>query len=103
MCGTEYSRGIVCCLLLLSDLFDLQLDVTCIFCDNHSCVKMMKKPVFHDNSKHIEIKFHYIRNIIQSGALKLQYMETKEKIVDVLTKPLARVKFKYFRERLGVI
>ena len=42
---------------LLSNLFDLQLDVTCIYCDNHSCVKLSENPVFHDKSKHIEIKF----------------------------------------------
>ena len=60
--------------------------------------------MFHDKSKHIEIKFHYIRVMVQSrGVVKLQYMEMDEKIVDVLTKPLARVKFEYVRERLGVI
>ena len=46
---------------LLSDLFDLQLDATCIYCDNHSCVKLSKNLVFHDKSKHIEIKYHFIR------------------------------------------
>ena len=41
---------------LLSNLFDLQLDATCIYCNNESCVKLSKNPVFHDKSKHIEIK-----------------------------------------------
>ena len=45
---------------LLSDLFDLQLDATCIYYDNQSCVKLSENPVFHDKSKHIEIKYHYI-------------------------------------------
>ena len=40
---------------LLSNLFDLQLDATCIYCDNQSCVKLSENPVFHDKSKHIEI------------------------------------------------
>ena len=88
---------------LPSDLFDLQLDVTCIFCDNQSCVKLSENPVFHDKSKHIEIKFHYIRDMVQIGVVKLQYVVMDEKIVDVLTKPLANVKFEYFRERVGVI
>ena len=64
---------------------------------------MSKNPVFHDNSKHIEIKYHYIRNMVQKGAMKLQYVATEEQIADVLMKPLARVKFKYFREKLGVL
>ena len=49
---------------ILSDLFDLQLDATCIYCDNQSCVKLSENPVFHDKSKHIEIKYHYIRNMV---------------------------------------
>ena len=42
---------------LLSNLFDLQLDSTCIYCDNQICVKLYEKPVFHDKSKHIDIKY----------------------------------------------
>ena len=56
---------------LLFDLFDLQLDATCIHYDNQSCVKFSKNPVFHDNSKHIEIKYHYIMDMVQRGAVKL--------------------------------
>ena len=59
--------------------------------------------VFHDKSKHIEIKYHYIRYMMQRGVVKLQYVATNEQIADVLTKPLARVKFEYFREKLGVL
>ena len=49
---------------LLSDIFDLQLDATCIHCDNQSCVKLSENLVFHDKSKHIKIKYHYIRDIV---------------------------------------
>ena len=49
---------------LLSDLFDLKLDATCIYCDNQSCVKLSKNPIFHDKSKHIEIKYNYIRDMV---------------------------------------
>ena len=66
-------------------------------------MKLSENPVFHDKSKHIKINFHYIRDMVQRGEIKLQYMETNRQIADVFTKPLARVKFKYFRERLGVI
>ena len=61
---------------------------------------MSKNPVFHDKSKHIDIKYHYIRDMVQRGAVKL-VME--EQIADVLMKPLARLKFEYFREKLGVL
>ena len=87
---------------ILSDLFDLQLDANCIYCEQ-SCVKFSKNLVFHEKSKHIKIKYHYIRDMVQRGAVKLQYIAMEEQIANVLTKPLARVKIKYFRERLGVI
>ena len=56
---------------LLSDLFDLQLDATCIYYDNHNCVKLSKNPMFHDKLKHIEIKYHYIRDMVQRGVVKI--------------------------------
>ena len=49
---------------LLSDLFDLQMDATCIHCDNQSRVKLSENPMFHDKSKDIEIKYHYIRDMV---------------------------------------
>ena len=66
-------------------------------------MKSSKNPVFHDKSKHIEIKYHYILDMVQRGVVKLKYVTTDEQIADVLTKPLARVKFEYFRDKLGVV
>ena len=69
---------------LLSNLFDLQLDATCIYCDNQSCVKLSQNPLFHDKSKHIEIKYHYIRDMVQRGAVKHHYVAMDDQIADVL-------------------
>ena len=55
---------------LLFDLFDLQIDTTYIYRDNQSCVKLSENPVFHNNSKHIKIKYHYIGDMVQRGASK---------------------------------
>ena len=57
----------------------------------------------HDKSKHIEIKYHYIRDMVQRGAVKLQCVAMDEQIANVLMKPLAKMKFVYFREKLGVL
>ena len=59
--------------------------------------------MFHDKLKHIKIKYHYIRDMVQRGIVKLQYVAMDEQIADVLTKPLANVNFEYFREKLGVL
>jgi hypothetical protein len=88
---------------LLTGLFDLEMEATMILCDNQSCIKMTENHVFHDKSKHIEIRYHYICDMVQRGAIKLQYVSTDEQVVDVLTKPLSRVKFEHFRENLGVV
>ena len=68
-----------------------------------SCIKLFENPVFHDKSKHIDIKYQYIRDMVEKGVVTLQYVVTDEQVVDVLTKPLSRMKFEYFRDRLGVV
>jgi hypothetical protein len=88
---------------LLTDLFDLEMRATLILCDNESCIKMTDNLVFHDRSKHIEICYHYIHDMVQRGALKLQYISMDEQVADVLTKPLSRIKFEYFRDKLGIV
>ena len=72
------------------------MDATEISYDNHSCIKLKENPMFHDKSNNIEITYHYIRDMVQRGVMKLQYVPTEKQVVDVLTKPLSRVKFEHF-------
>ena len=88
---------------MLSGLFDLEMDATCIYCDNQSCIKLLENPMFHDKSKHIEIKFQYIHDMVEKGVVKLQYIATDEQVMNVLTKSLSKVKFVYFKDKLGVV
>ena len=74
-----------------------------IHCDNQSCVKLSMNLVHHDRTKHMEIKYHYVREMVQRRAVELRYVATKEEIVDVLTKLLCREKFEYFGDMLGVM
>jgi hypothetical protein len=59
--------------------------------------------VFHESSKHIEIKYYFIRDKFQEGEVNLQYISTDEQTTDILTKPLSRIKFAYFREKMGIM
>ena len=79
------------------------MDVTDIYFDNQSYIKVSEKLVFHDKLKHIEIKYHYIQDMVQRGVVNIQYVPTEEQVVDVLTKPLSHVKFEHFRDKLGVV
>ena len=74
----------------------MKMDTTMILCDNQSCIKMIENPVFHDRSKHIEIWYFYIRDMMQKEAIKLQYVSTNEQVAYVLTNPLSRIKFHFF-------
>jgi hypothetical protein len=96
------SREAVWLRKLLSDLLRSELEPTVIHCDKQSCIKLTENPVFHDRSKHIELRYHYIRDMIQRKVLSLQYVPTAEQIADIFTKPLPLIKFAYFRDKLGV-
>jgi hypothetical protein len=72
---------------LLTDLFKHVLDSTIIHYGNQSCVKISDNPVFHDKSNHIEIKYHFIRDMVQRKEVLVQYLPTDEQVADVLTKP----------------
>jgi hypothetical protein len=87
---------------LLTGLFDLDMEATTILCDNQSCIKMTENHIFHDRSKHIEIHYHYIHDMVQRGSFKLLYVSMDEQVADVLTKPLSHVKFEHFRDKLGI-
>ena len=63
---------------MLAGLFHVEIDVTNIRCDNHISIKMTKNLVFQDKLKHIENRYHYIRDMVQKGAVKLKYVPTKE-------------------------
>ena len=64
---------------------------------------MIEKMVFHDNSKHIEVIYNYIQDMVQKGVVKLKYVPTEEHVAYVLTKPMSCVKFEYFRDNIGVV
>eukprot|EP00253_Pinus_taeda_P036098 PITA_36098 len=88
---------------MLFGLFGQILRPSVIYCDNQSCIKLKENPVFHNKSKHIEIKYHFIRDYVQKGAVKLEYISTNEHVADIFTKALPRGKHVYFKDRMGVV
>ena len=88
---------------LLVNLFGQELRPMVIYCDNQSCIQLSENPVFHDQSKHIEIRYNFIRDYVKRGAVMLQYISTNEQVADILTKSLGRGNFVFFRDKLGVV
>ena len=87
---------------ILVGLFGSHLEPTVIYCDNQSCIKLSANPVFHDRSKHIDIRYHHIRDCVQRRIMLLSYIPTEDQDADILTKALTRSKFEYHRGRIGV-
>ena len=88
---------------LLVNLFRRKMEATRIMCDNQSCIKLFESPTFHDRSKHIDIRCHFVRDCVQRGVVQLRYTPTGEQLADILTKALGRTKFDYFREKMVMI
>ena len=71
--------------------------------DNQSCINLTENPLFHDRSKHIDIRYHFIRDYVQKGAVKLEYISTDKQVVDFLTKSLQRARDVHFKDKMGVV
>ena len=78
------------------------LDTAVILCDNQSGIRLSENPVFHDRSKHIDIRYHFIRDMVQRGAVRLDHIGIDEHVAYILMKPLGKVKFLTFHEKLGM-
>lgn len=71
--------------------------------DNTSAINISKNPMMHTKTKHITIKFHYARELVQDKEVKMEYVNTKEKFFDIFTKALPKDAHEYLRGKLGVI
>ena len=73
-----------------------------LFVDNNSAIALMKNSVFHGRSKHIDTKYHFIRECIDRGLISVQHVCTEEQRADALTKALQAAKLATMRHLLGV-
>ena len=74
-----------------------------LYCDNTSVINISKNLLMHIKTKHIIIKYHYLRESIQDKEVKVEYVNTKEQIVDIFTKALPKDSHEYQRGKIGVI
>lgn len=73
-----------------------------LYIDNKSAIDLAKNPVFHGRSKHIDIRYHFIRECIERGEIVIKHISTEFQKADALTKALVTVKFERMRALLGV-
>lgn len=70
--------------------------------DNQGAIAIAKNPVGHKRTKHIDIRYHFVREQVQKGVIEIEYLNTKEMLADLFTKPLARGQFEYLRSMIGI-
>jgi hypothetical protein len=105
----EYIVVATCCtqvLWMIQTLANLEVKYTApipIHCDNTSAISVSKNHVFHSKTKHIPIKYHFLREQVTNQIVQVHYIPTIEQIADIFTKPLAKTPFEYLRQKLGVI
>lgn len=78
-----------------------QKKATTMFCDL-SAIFITKNPITQRKSKHIDLRFHFIRNQVEKSLSEVEHCPTESQLADILTKPLPRLQFVELRSKLGV-
>ncbi|GJV95024.1 retrovirus-related pol polyprotein from transposon TNT 1-94 [Tanacetum coccineum] len=104
----EYVAAAGCCAQVLwikSQLadYDVLYDKVPIFCDNTSAIAISNNPVLHSRTKHIDIRYHFIRDHILKGDIELHFVPTELQLADIFTKPLAEPSFTRLVAELGML
>ena len=73
-----------------------------ILCDNLNAISISNNTMMHSKTKHIPIKYHFLREQAAKNTIKLDYVDTKEQIVDIFTNILPKNVFEYLKHKLGV-
>ena len=88
---------------LTTELGNGSAEVTTIFEDNQAAISMSKNPQFHGRAKHISIKYHFVREQVSDGTVRLKYCRTQDMVADILTKGLHRDQFTKLRMISGIV
>jgi hypothetical protein len=88
---------------LVADFLGTKETTVRLLMDNLSAIALSRNPVHHDRSKHIDTRYHFLRECVEEGKVEIEHVGTAEQVADIFTKALGRVKFIELRSALGVI
>jgi hypothetical protein len=88
---------------LLGELQNKEAEKIVLKVVNKSAISLSKNPVLHDRSKHIDTRFHLIRDCVEDGRVEVEFIGTDGQLADILTKALGRVRFQELRASIGVM
>ena len=74
-----------------------------ISCDSQSAIRLAKNPTFHTRTKHIDVQFHFVRDMVEDGKINLEKVDTTKNVANALTKPVGIEKFRWCSESMGLL
>ncbi|CAM8905579.1 unnamed protein product [Rhodiola kirilowii] len=103
----EYIAAGSCCTQLLwmkpmLSEYGVEQEEMTLYCDNMSAISISKNPVQHSGMKHIDIRHHFIRELVEQKVVTLKHVTTDKQLADIFTKPLDAAKFETLRSSLGL-
>ena len=73
-----------------------------MFCDSHSAIHLAKNQVYHARTKHIDVRYHFVREIIEEGVVLVQKIKTDDNPADMLTKVVTTIKFNHCLDLINI-
>lgn len=103
MALTESAKEAIYLKKFLEELGLREVAKATMFCDNLGAIKLAENPVFHGRSKHIDIRHHFVWDVMKNGTFSLKHMSTEEMVADFLTKGLPKAKHVKCLEMSGML
>ena len=86
----------------LVDSLGLKQDITVVYCDSQSAIHLSRNQLYHERTKHIDVRYHFLREIILQGANIVKKIGTSDNPADLLMKPISVSKFKHCLSIIGI-
>jgi hypothetical protein len=107
-CEAEYIVAATACqgvwlAWLLTDLIGAESGALELCIDNQSVIALCRNPVFHDRSKHIDVRYHFIWECVEEERIIIIYTVTMEQLADILTMVLGRIRFQELSSKIGIL
>ena len=102
----EYITAGSCCTQLIwmkqmLEDYGISQGTMTIYCDNTSAIHISRNPVQHSRTKHIKIREHFIRDLVEEKIVSLSFVPTDQQLADIFTKPLDALRFENLRKSIG--